>query len=180
MKVDGIEVRTIPGFSHYGVTRDGRVWVFFRRDKRHRPSGGRFLRLKVDKVGRCGVTLSNKGCKYSKRIHRLVLETFVGPCPEGMECRHLNGNPKDNRLDNLCWGTPKENQADRLTHGTDLRGEKSPNSKLTASMVRLIFNAYHDGAYTVCELVKEFKVSKSTIWAILNKKSWKHLWAKVA
>jgi HNH endonuclease/NUMOD4 motif len=37
--------------------------------------------------------------KLQLRVHRLVLEAFVGPCPPGQECRHLNGNPSDNRWD---------------------------------------------------------------------------------
>ena len=45
-------------------------------------------------------------------IHQLVLQTFVGPCPAGCECRHLDGNPLNNRLSNLAWGTRAENAAD--------------------------------------------------------------------
>lgn len=51
-------------------------------------------------------------------FHALVLETFIGPRPEGMVCRHLNGNPLDNRLENLRWGTPEENAQDSIAHGT--------------------------------------------------------------
>lgn len=51
-------------------------------------------------------------------VHRLVLEAFVGPCPKGMQCRHLNGIPTDNRLENLRWGTPSEDNYDRVRHGT--------------------------------------------------------------
>ena len=49
-----------------------------------------------------------------KRVHRMVLEAFVGPCPEGMQCRHLNDVKNDNRLNNLAWGTRKENSADAI------------------------------------------------------------------
>lgn len=52
------------------------------------------------------------------RVHRLVLEAFVGPRPEGHVARHLNGNPGDNRLANLCWGTELENADDKRRHGT--------------------------------------------------------------
>lgn len=54
----------------------------------------------------------------SRYVHRLVLEAFVGPCPPGMECRHLNGDSGDNHLRNLQWGTPSENQFDKVRHGT--------------------------------------------------------------
>lgn len=64
------------------------------------------------------VTLSRGNEKTLARPHRLVLEAFVGPCPEGMETRHFNGNPLDNRLENLLWGTPVENASDCTRHGT--------------------------------------------------------------
>ena len=51
-------------------------------------------------------------------VHRLVLEAFAGPCPEGMECAHDDGNPANNHASNLRWATKIENQADRRRHGT--------------------------------------------------------------
>lgn len=50
-------------------------------------------------------------------VHQLVLETFVGPCPPGQMCRHLNDIPLDNRLANLAWGTRLENTADAKANG---------------------------------------------------------------
>ncbi|QDF19244.1 hypothetical protein SEA_STICKYNOTE_47 [Corynebacterium phage Stickynote] len=52
-------------------------------------------------------------------VHRLVLEAFVGPCPPWMECCHNNGDPSDNRVENLRWDTKKSNMADRRKHGND-------------------------------------------------------------
>lgn len=43
-------------------------------------------------------------------VHRLVLETFVGPCLEGYEADHRNRNRSDNRLSNLHYVTRAENQ----------------------------------------------------------------------
>lgn len=45
----------------------------------------------------------------SRPVHQLVMEAFVGPRPEGNEVLHLNGNPSDNRLENLKYGTRREN-----------------------------------------------------------------------
>lgn len=50
-------------------------------------------------------------------VHRLVLEAFVGPCPPGMEARHLDGNPANNVLRNLAWGTKSENELDKVRQG---------------------------------------------------------------
>lgn len=72
------------------------------------------------------------------KVHRLVLEAFVGPCPKGMEGCHNNGDATDNHLGNLRWDTPTNNHADKIAHGTTNRGERGPNAKLTLEQVRAI------------------------------------------
>lgn len=54
---------------------------------------------------------------YAK-VHRLVLEAFVGPCPDGMEACHGNDVPGDNRLENLRWDTKRANHADKVARRT--------------------------------------------------------------
>ena len=71
--------------------------------------------------GRLFVNFSDGDKRQTCTIHRLVLEAFVGPRPKGMECRHLDGNPAHNYLDNLVWGTKFENETDRVRHGTRSR-----------------------------------------------------------
>lgn len=56
-----------------------------------------------------GRRLKNNKPRWTKKyIHRLVYETFVGPLGI-MDVHHLNGNPKDNRLDNLQLLTRGDN-----------------------------------------------------------------------
>lgn len=43
-------------------------------------------------------------------VHRLVLEAFIGECPEGMECDHKDRNRSNNRLENLHWVTQQHNR----------------------------------------------------------------------
>src|SRR5699024_9726058 len=64
------------------------------------------------------VDLYRDGVAYRYRVHVLVLETFTGPRPEGLEARHLNGNPGDNRVGNLEWNTHSVNMLDKARHGT--------------------------------------------------------------
>ncbi|TXH10486.1 MAG: hypothetical protein E6R04_05275 [Spirochaetes bacterium] len=71
------------------------------------------------------VTLIRDAKLRTFTVHRLVLEAFVGPRPEGNECRHLDGNPSNNNLGNLAWGTPSENQRDSLAHGTHAQASKA-------------------------------------------------------
>lgn len=53
---------------------------------------------------------------YRVAVHRLVLESFVGPCPPGMEACHANGNGFDNRLENLRWDTHENNMAEQALY----------------------------------------------------------------
>lgn len=59
----------------------------------------------------------NHATSVTTSVHRLVALAFIGPCPEGMEVLHINGEPDDNRLENLRYGTRAENVADTIRHG---------------------------------------------------------------
>ena len=50
-------------------------------------------------------------------VHRLVLEAFEGPCPEGHECCHWDDDPENNRLENLRWDTRSSNKLDSVRLG---------------------------------------------------------------
>lgn len=58
------------------------------------------------------------GKRRTRKIHHLVLEAFVGPCPAGQEARHLDGDRLNASLVNLLWGTPAANYRDKVRHGT--------------------------------------------------------------
>lgn len=82
------------------------------------PKKGRTLRPGRRKSGHLQVNLHEGEVHASKKVHQLVLLAFVGPMPEGMQVRHLNGAPADNRLSNLKYGTNTENARDAINHGT--------------------------------------------------------------
>jgi hypothetical protein len=77
------------------------------------------------------VTLHRDGTRLVSTVHKLVLEAFAGPRPEGFHGAHLDGDRTNSRPDNLAWVSPSENERHKLEHGRDRRGEKSPHSKLT-------------------------------------------------
>jgi hypothetical protein len=77
---------------------------------------------------------------YARRVHRLVLQTFIGPCPLGMEGCHNDGNFRNNHLGNLRWDTPANNHADKLKHGTSNRGERCGTHKLTKEQALAIIS----------------------------------------
>lgn len=76
--------------------------------------------------GHIAVTLRDSPRYERTMLHRLVLEAFVGPCPEGMEACHFpDRDPSNNRLSNLRWGTRSENRFDAVKHGTHFSTQKT-------------------------------------------------------
>ena len=124
------------------------------------------------KSGHLFVYLYNNKKQKSAYIHRLVLETFIGPCPKGMECRHLDGNSSNNRLDNLKWGTSKENSQDSIDHGTFSKGFKSGRTKLNKSKILKSKKLLKEGKLTQIEIAKIIGVSNGTISLIKSGKIW--------
>lgn len=102
-------------------------------------------------------------------VHRLVLEAFCGP-KEGMYACHNNGNPADNRLENLRWDTPSGNQADKVIHGTDSRGDKG-SKKLTSDDVRAIRLSSEKQQV----LADKYGVTQVMISRIKLRTVWRHL-----
>jgi hypothetical protein len=135
---------------------------------------GRILKLYVNGCyGHLQAHLCTGGRCRHMLVHRLVLEAFVGPCPVGQECRHLDGNPANNNVENLAWGTRTENQADRVRHGTSSRGEQSVLAKLTEDDVREIRRLLGQGL-TQTKISSLFGVSRVTISKIKLGKLWAH------
>lgn len=102
----------------YEVSDLGRARSLARRDARGHVRRGKLLAPRTNARNRLAVALYRDRVRTDVQIHRLVLEAFVGPRPEGLEGCHWNGDPTDNRLVNLRWDTRKANSADSVRHGT--------------------------------------------------------------
>lgn len=63
----------------------------------------RFMSYKTDKDGYSEVTFSVDKKRYTKKVHQVVAETFLGDAPEGYVVDHINHFRKDNRLENLHY-----------------------------------------------------------------------------
>lgn len=94
-------MNTIPEYPNYKATKEGQIW-----------SNRQAIFLKPRIInGYPIVSLAGKTCL----IRRLVLQTFVGPCPDGAHARNLNGDKLDNRLENLVWKQRRGKVVERLT-----------------------------------------------------------------
>lgn len=140
---------------------------------------GRILKPCVVGCGYLVVSLRRPGQHKREYIHALVLRMFVGERPEKITCNHINGNKRDNRLENLEYCTQAENNLHsfRVLKRAPVinRGEKSGPSKLTENDVKTIRTLYDTGKYTMKTLEKLFNVSDSTILNIIHRITWGHV-----
>lgn len=152
-EVEGYDYQVKVG--HWGsvyTRKPGKAW---KKSRQTLHSGG-YLRVALRKNNR----------QTKKRVHRMVLEAFVGPCPTGMECRHLNGNKRDNRRDNLAWGTHQENVEDNQVFGR-CRGQV-----LSENQARDIRHRYAEGSQGVEFLAEEYDLLPESIRHVLRGKTW--------
>ena len=158
----------------YSVSNLGRVRSEARAVQ-HPKGGEKHIRTRILKPSKTthgyhDVYLCRDGSRNHGRIHKLVLEAFVGPKPSGFEACHGNGARDDNRLTNLRWDTRGANHADKIAHGTTLRGENGSNTKLTKSHVSEI----RLSPLSQYRLAKIYGVSQSHIWRIKHRTRWQY------
>jgi hypothetical protein len=111
------DARQCPNEPRLWVTECGDVFRF-----RENHDGYIRLRPYIDKDGYKELVVNLDGKRKHFKIHHLVLTAFVGYRGVGQECRHLDGDPSNNHVGNLAWGTHKENIADSIVSGTRARG----------------------------------------------------------
>lgn len=156
-------MRPCPGYDGYEVDEFGHVW-----------SRGRPINGWLDKDGYRRVTINLKGRKkHASGIHRLVLEAFVGPCPDGCAASHLDGDKTNNMLSNLKWETWSVNNLRRVEHGRLPLGSNIKSSKLTEDQVKEIRASYTGAHGELTALSKKFGVSRTNISNIVNRRWWK-------
>lgn len=105
----------------YEVSSHGRV----KSIPRYRVRGG--IRKTTNNVrsGYPCLPLRKDGKTKMRTVHSLVMEAFVGPRPTGLDVRHLDGDPANCHLDNLCYGTKAENMQDIVRHGRHTLANKT-------------------------------------------------------
>lgn len=154
--------KQVVGHPDYEVSNLGNV-KSVRRNRLLKP-------FPYSNYGHVHVSLCKNGKQKRGSVHRLVLLAFIGECPMGMECRHLDGNASNNKLSNLCWGTKKENVGDSIRHGRFIRGERSNLAKLNMRQVVRIRKLAK--SMTHMAISKIYGVSRSTVSLIVKKQNW--------
>jgi hypothetical protein len=170
-----VEYRGIPGLPDHQVGSDGSMWTKSRFGPKRGERRGSWRRMSPspDKDGYLRVAICHEGItRKPMKVHACVLGVFVGPCPEGMEACHGDGNPANNRLDNLRWDTPSANNLEKRKHGTDQSGERHGQHKLFIEDVRRIRS--FRGVYgSQIKLAREYGIHRDTVRKIWNGTFWR-------
>lgn len=162
-------VRWVPGWEGlYAATSCGKVISYHGAEPKE-------LSGFASQRGHMRVQLCRGGKVNQKFVHRLVLRAFKGEPESDQVCRHLNGDPSDNRLENLEWGTQKENWKDKRKHGRATVGVRHGSSRLKASDVKDIRRKAGSEDITHKELADSYSVSPRTIYDIVTRRTWRHL-----
>jgi len=164
--------RLVPGLPNYRVGSDGSVWSRARlgRPAKSARSEDGWRRLKptyFKKHNRLVVSLGRGKPAYP--VGRLVLETFVGPCPRGLECCHFPDRDGRNcSLANLRWDTSAANTNDQRYHRTLVGGEHHGMARFTNAQIEEIRSLA--GTLRQREIAAKFCISQGYVSELINER----------
>ena len=158
----------IKRFPDYEFFENGDVVSFLKRNPRI---------LKPIKMGKYkGLTLRRfDGLMERVYVHRAICEAFTGVCPDGFQCRHIDGNKENNSAGNLAWGTKRENEDDKRLHGTSPIGEANPMAKLNKKTVLAMKERRLETGESYARIAREFGVSAMTAFRAITGESWSEI-----
>ncbi len=164
--------KDIPGYEgEYQASTLGRIKSLERTaPSKNRYTGKPFLRTVPERILKPGrfcktghVSVILRRGTNGRPVHQLILKTFIGEAPEGMEVLHKNGDPTDNRLSNLHYGTRTENILDVYRQGGRWR-------KLSIEDVEAIRLGLLCGIAGI-ELARMYEVSQQVISSIKHRRT---------
>jgi hypothetical protein len=160
----------------YQISNDGQARSLDRLTVCGRKTKGKILKLTDNGTGYLYARYSREGKSERQYIHRLVLEVFVGACPEGYQVNHIDGDKTNNHLDNLEYCTPSENQ----THSYNtlkrvkVSGELNGKSRFTETIV-LDMRARLEAGETQQAVAALYATDRGTVSKIHKRRLWKHI-----
>ena len=150
--------KDIPGYEgKYQASNLGRIRSLDRQlgtpgKKGFKTMKGQVLRPGPTKSGHLYVVLGHGAA--GSPVHQLIALAFIGPRPEGKEVCHNDGDPTNNRADNLRYDTRTNNILDTFKIGKRWR-------KLSLEDMKAILQ--EPKTETCAALAKKHGVSATTI-----------------
>lgn len=157
----GLDYFSVPGMEEISVNSKGKA-------KKQGKD------LTVSDSGHGYKTIHFKGKNFY--VHRLMVQTFLGPIPEGFCVNHIDGVKDNNDLNNLECITLGDNVRHAFKNNLmkpllPKKGEDNPAAKLTSVDVNEIRELLLT-SLTQTEIAKIYNVTQSTISGIGLGKTW--------
>lgn len=172
---DAVEYRDVPGREGFRVGSDGSFWTRWKRSAGG-PKIGSFMYMsdewrRLNVYLRKGRAIVAFGKGDQTALGRLILSTFIGPCPSNAECCHDPDNdPMNCSLSNLRWGTSKENTGDQRRHGTLVGGERHGMAKLSNDQIDEIRLLASRKTMTQRQIAGRYGISQGHVSMVVNGK----------
>lgn len=141
--------KEVPDFPMYEASTLGKVRSL-RKSEPHILSPGTSQRHRKT------VILYNKKGRFGFSLHRIIALTFLGPCPNGLQVCHNNGDYLDNKLSNLRYDTFAENIKDVFKHNNGQFHTRKPER------TQEILNFYESGK-SISQIAKLLGLNYGTI-----------------
>jgi hypothetical protein len=103
--------------------------------------------------------------------HRASYREFVGPIPSGLCVCHKCDNRRCINPEHLWLGTRDDNMKDMVAKNRSLVGEKHPNSRLDAELVRQI----REDAREYRAIAAEYGITFGMVGHIKLRRAWRHV-----
>lgn len=172
--MDSVETwKPVVGFEgRYDASDHGRIRRSFDAPTANNTLPGQVRSPWLDAAGYPSVCLTiGKRFRISTNVHTLIMQSFVGPRPDGHHVDHIDRNKGNNKLCNLRYWPISDN--------TSSPGEANAQAKLTEDGVRMIHLRITQG-FSCTRIGAEFRVSRSLISLIGRGKIWGHLGLGIA
>lgn len=136
----------IEGFDNYSISKNGEI----RNDK-----SGRIKSERYNRYGYRIVDLYSQGERQTERVHRLVANAFIPNPQMKTQVNHLDGNKRNNHVNNLEWVTASENMKHAFDTGLSkpsrgMLGRKNPNGGRHGLPVKIIETGEVFSSITEC------------------------------
>jgi hypothetical protein len=164
--IDGIVTRFV-------VSTDGEIMHYKNK---------KILKIRYDSkhdYGDVRVFIKELGRKVTLRVHCEVAKAFLKKPDDDKEYEidHIDGNKRNNNVENLEWVTHEENVRRAVANNLQRPhiGEDNVTSKLTEKEVREICELLVENKLTTVDIAKRFNISQAVIAAIKSGRTWRHV-----